>query len=205
MSDGTTGRRTKVVRVIDEYGLDGKGAELEAAWTGEVGERKSLRDIADDFNEAVLEAALKDAGVSPISFKVTGTYESLQEDAEPDATRVRRRLEREGVNPDAVSRDFVTHQAIHTYLTKDRKASIPEGDENAIERKVETIEKLEGRVAAVTESAVAELAAADKLDGDDYAVIIDVRVVCPNCGSGQAVGDLFQRGGCDCSADTTIG
>lgn len=203
MSDGTTGHRTKVARVIDEYGLDGKGAEFEAAWTRESGQRTSLRDLADELNEAALEAALREAGVSTLGFEVTGTYESLQAGSGPDATRARRRLEREGVDPDAIARDFVTHQAIHTYLTKERGASLPEDDGDPVSRRVDTIEKLEGRVTAVTESAVSELASAAELDRDDYDVLVDVRAVCPNCGSDHVVGTLLRNGGCDCTADST--
>jgi len=58
-----TNMNTKVARVIREYDLDGMGANLEAAWTGEAGERTSLRDLADEFNEAVLEAALRESGI----------------------------------------------------------------------------------------------------------------------------------------------
>ena len=47
MSNGTRKRGTKVARLIEKYELSGMGAELEAAWTGESGERTSLRDLAD--------------------------------------------------------------------------------------------------------------------------------------------------------------
>ena len=127
--DGTP--RTKVARVIREYGLEGLGARLEEAWTGVSGERRSLRDLAEEFNEAVLEAALRDAGGSPLDFEVSGTYESLQSDSNPEVTRARRRLEREGVAPESLERDFVTHQAIHTYLRNERDATLPEHDADA--------------------------------------------------------------------------
>ena len=47
MTTEASGKNTKVARVIREYGLDGMGAKLEAEWTGEAGERTSLRDLAD--------------------------------------------------------------------------------------------------------------------------------------------------------------
>lgn len=202
MSQSNEGRRTKVARVIDEYGLTGMGARLEAAWTGdsgESGERTSLRDLADEFNEAVLEAALRDAGGAPLEFEVSGTYETLSSGTEADATRARRRLEREGVDAEAVESDFVTHQAVHTYLKRDRDASLPADDGDRRERKVESIEKLQGRLAAVTESALSSLAAADELDQDDYDVLVNVRAVCPECGADRPVSELLREGGCGCS------
>ncbi|GAB6878168.1 hypothetical protein JCM17823_04420 [Halorubrum gandharaense] len=190
-----------MARVIDEYELDGLGDRLEALWTGEPGERTSLRDLADEFNEAVLEAAIREAGGSPLEFEVSGTYEMLSSGSGPDATRARRRLEREGIDVDTLESDFVTHQAVHTYLTKHRDASLPEDDSSRVERKIETIEKLQGRVTAVTESAVESLAAGEELDRGDYDVLVDVRTVCPACGADRPVGELLRMGGCDCTAE----
>jgi hypothetical protein len=201
MTTAASGANTKVARVIRAYDLDGMGANLEAAWTGASGERTSLRDLADEFNEAVLRAALGEAGVSSLSVDVSSTYEAVRGDSGSSATRARRRLEREGVDVDAVTDDFVTHQAIHTYLTQEREASLPDASADIAERKVETVEKLQGRVSAVAESALTALANADELDRADYDVLVDVRAVCPNCGTDAPVGELIRRGGCGCTSD----
>lgn len=186
--------------MIDAYDLTGMGDRLEAAWTGRTGERTSLRDLATEFNEAVLEAALREAGSTPLEFEVTGTYETLSEGTDPDATRARRRLEREGVDVDALESDFVTHQAVHTYLRRDREASLPEDERSRREQRIESIEKLQGRLTAVTESAIASLAAAEELDRDEYNVLVDVRAVCSACGADRSVTELVREGGCDCSS-----
>lgn len=199
MTQSNSGRRTKVARVIDEYELTGMGARLEAAWTGEAGERTSLRDLADEFNEAVLEAALRDAGGAPLAFEVSGTYETLSSGKGADATRARRRLEREGVDAGVVESDFVTHQAVHTYLTRDRDVSLPADEGDRSEQKIESIEKLQGRLTAVTESALSSLATADDLDRDDYDVLVNVRAVCPDCGADRPVSELLREGGCGCA------
>jgi len=199
MTTEASGKNTKVARVIREYGLDGMGANLEAEWTGEAGERTSLRDLADKFNEAVLEAALREASISSLNVDVPSTYEALRGESGASVTRARRRLEREGVDADELTEDFVTHQAIHTYLTQERKVSLPSGDDDMAERKVEIIEKLQGRVSAVAMSAISSLANSDELDRSDYDVLVDVRAVCPSCGSDTPVGDLIRRGGCSCT------
>jgi hypothetical protein len=144
----------KVARIIQKYDLDGMGASLEAAWTGEAGERTSLRDLADEFNEAVLEAAVREESVSLFNIDVSSTYAALRGDSDSSVTRPRRRLEREGVDIDELTGDFVTHQAIHTYLTQEREASLPAADDDMVDRKAETIEKLQGRTSAVAESAI---------------------------------------------------
>ncbi|QZP39756.1 rod-determining factor RdfA [Halobaculum magnesiiphilum] len=199
MSNGTNSRRTKVARVIDKYELTEMGDQLEAEWTGQHGERTSLRDLADEFNEAVLAAALRRTGESPMEYEISGTYQTLTSDSSTDATRARRRLEREGIDVDAVTSDFVTHQAIHTFLKQDREASLPADNTDLPERKIESIEKLQGRLAAVTESAIGSLASSNDLDRDDYDVLVDVRTVCPDCGSDLPVGELLRDGGCECT------
>jgi len=193
---------TKVARVIQAYDLDGMGANLEAAWTGETGERTSLRDLADEFNQAVLESALSQADVSPLTVDVPSIYEALNSKSNSSANRASRRLEREGVNIDNVIDDFVTHQAIHTYLTKEREARLPSEPENLAERNVETIEKLQGRVSAVAESAISSLANAGELDKNTYDVLVDVHAVCPDCGADIRIGELFRQGGCGCLTES---
>ncbi|RDZ92160.1 hypothetical protein DEQ92_22615, partial [Haloferax sp. Atlit-6N] len=77
MSNTTDNRpSSKVARLISEYGLDGLGDELEARWTGDGVERTSLRDLADYFNERLLEQALIDAGMSALESDVSSTYEN---------------------------------------------------------------------------------------------------------------------------------
>lgn len=199
--NGEDGPNTKVGRVIEAYDLDGIGARLEAAWTGEAGERTSLRDLADEFNEAVLAAAVRETAGSSLDVEASSTYEALRNGTGSEATRARRRLERKGVDADELTADFVTHQAVHTYLTEDRGASLPADEADRAERKIETIEKLQGRLSAVTESAISSLASADELDRDGYDVLVDVRGVCPRCGADAPVIDLIRRGGCGCAGE----
>lgn len=201
MTESTRSRNTKVARIIDKYDLSGMGAELEASWTGESGDRTGLRDLADELNQRVLAEALRDAGVSALDFEVTGTYEALRHGSGSEATRARRRLEREGIDVDEITADFVSHQAVHTYLTKEREATLPDRDENAVERKVETIDKLNSRVAVVTDTAIDTILPDEELERVDYEVLVDVRVVCSKCGSEHSVEELLRQGGCDCGND----
>ncbi|MGZ0746291.1 rod-determining factor RdfA [Haloparvum sp. AD34] len=202
MSGDGSRPNSKVARVIEEYELEGYGAELEAAWTGEAGDRTSLRDLADEFNRRVLDAAIRQSGGAPVSTDVQSTYRTLASDDVPQADRMRKRrdLEREGVDVDAVLDDFVTHQAIHTYLTDYREASLPERSADVLDRKAETLERLQGRTTAVTESTLETLTEADEVTDREYELFVDVRVVCGDCGTDYSIGDLLRQGGCDCDA-----
>ena len=46
--------------------------------------------------------------------------------------------------------------------------------------------------------AVEELANAGLVTDRDYDVVVDLRVVCNDCGRDYTVADLFEQGGCDC-------
>lgn len=200
MTDTDSRPNSKVARVIEAYDLDGMGERLEAQWTGADGERTSLRDLADLFNRAVLAAAMREAGRSAVESDVASAYATLTDDdtVRADRMRKRRELDRDGVDVDAVLDDFVTHQAIHTYLTDYREAELPDRSAGRVDRKIDTLERLQGRTAAVAESTVENLVAAGELSNHDYELIVDVRAVCPDCGTDYAVGDLLREGGCDC-------
>ncbi len=198
---GTNGRRqTKVERVIDAYDLEGLGDRLEREWVGEGTERTSLRDLATEFNVEVLRAALSAAGESTIESDVESTYHTLSDDDVPrsDEIRKRRELERAGLEVEDVLSDFVTHQAIHTYLTKVREAELTKDEGDRIERKKETIQRLASRTQVVTDSTLEELSRAELLSDREYETFVNVRAVCNNCGTDYTIDELISQGGCDC-------
>lgn len=203
MTAESGGVNTKVARVIEAYDLDGMGANLEAAWTGKAGTRTSLRDLANEFNEAVLEAALREASISVVSVDVSSTYNALQSESGSEANRARRRLERQEIDIDELTKDFVTHQAIHTYLTQEREASLPAADGDLADKKLETIEKLQGRLSVVVESALSSLTNAGELDRDDYDILVDIRAICPSCGTDMPVAELIRHGSCTTDSGST--
>jgi hypothetical protein len=202
-SESTPGPRGKVERVIETYGLEGLGDELERRWTGAAGERESLRSLADRFNRAVLRSALDEAGTSPLDGEVENTYRLLRDDdVSPGMrTEVRRQLEREGLDLDEVESDFVSHQAVHTYLRDHRGAELETEDQSRVEKEAQTIRRLQGRVSVVTESGLSRLSSAGDVTIGDFDVLTDVQVYCGDCGSQYEAVELIERGGCDCDPD----
>src|SRR6056297_4360420 len=146
---------SKVRRVIEEYDLEGFGAELEGRWTGAYESRSSLRELADRFNRRVLEVAMERVGLSPLESEVQSKYEALTGDDVSSGVQIqaRRDLERQGVDIDAVESDFVTHQAMHTYLTKYRGAELPSKSEtDQLSKARDTMQRLRSRTVAVIEN-----------------------------------------------------
>jgi hypothetical protein len=191
-------QQSKVARVIETYDLDDLGAEVEAAWTDPTGDRTSLRDLADWFNQNVLAAALDMETASQTEQEVQRLYEELTSDAAGDTVAARRELERYGIDVDTVTANFVTHQTIYTYLTEVRNATLPADDGDRTEQRIETIEKLQGRLHSVVGSTLTTLANGDELDHDEYEVLIDMQLLCPHCGATTPLKELLRTGGCSC-------
>ena len=196
----TRGRKSKVARVLDEYDLEGLGAELERRWTASE-DRWSLRDLARFLNQRILETALEAANVQTVDGEVENIYRLLTDDevSGADETRIRRRLERDGVDVDALETDFVTYQAIRTYLQKHRDAEYTPDETDPIEREVSNVEQLRGRLVSVTEGKLDQLRNAEEIDLGEFRLLVDIQVVCEDCNSQFEVVELLERGGCDCS------
>ena len=194
------GRRSKVARLIDEYDLQSLGAKLEQQWTAEE-DRKSLRELARDFNWQLLKQALEKANVQYLDGEIENTYRLLTDDevSSAESTRVKRRLERDGVDIDALENDFITYQAIRSYLKDYRGAEYTPDETDPLEREATNIQKLRGRMAAVTEGKLKQLRASDELTLGEFQPLADIQVVCEDCNTQFDVLDLLNRGGCNCT------
>jgi hypothetical protein len=194
------GRRSKVARLLDEYDLPGLGAELEQLWTAEE-DRKSLRELARHFNRQLLEEALDEANVQYLDGELGNNYRLLTDDevSSAESTRVNRRLERDGVDVDALENDFVTYQAIRNYLKDYRGAEYTPTETDPLEREATNVQKLRGRMATVTEGKLGQLRASDELTLGEFRTLADIRVICEDCNTQFDVLDLLNRGGCNCT------
>ncbi|MCU4801174.1 hypothetical protein OB920_12405 [Halobacteria archaeon HArc-gm2] len=205
--NGSTGgaTQTKVGRLIEGYDLGPEyGGELEAAWTDDGTERKSLRDLAEEFNRRLLAAAMSDAGMSTLDGEVDNIFRLLTAEDVTSGTRTeaRSRLERNGIDVEQLERDFVTYQAIRSYLQNERGAEY-EGasDEDRLERTADSIERLSSRLSSVCETNLNQLRETDRITLDEFRLFVTVDVLCEKCGSQYTVAELLERGGCDCDDD----
>jgi predicted transcriptional regulator len=196
--------RSKVGRIIEKYDLSDMGEELEARWTGEGGERSSLRDLASDLNGLILKTAANEAGMTPLDSVVQNWYEGLTDDdvSRGVETQVRKHLDRHGVDVEEVLGDFVTHQAVHTYLTKYRGAELQSMSRSeSLSKNLETIQRLKNRTQAVTQNSLDRLKQVDHLETGKLQVIVDINVTCSECGRHYDVSTLLDEGRCECGGD----
>ena len=194
------GRRSKVARLIDEYDLQGLGAELEQSWTAEEN-RKSLRELASYFNRQLLQRTLDEANVHCLDGELENTYRLLTDDeiSSAESTRVERRLERDGVGVDKLKSDFVTYQAIRSYLKNHRGAEYTPAETDPLEREATNVQKLRGRTVSVTEGKLEQFRDNDELTLGEFRTLVDIRVVCEDCNTQFDILELLDRGGCNCT------
>lgn len=194
----------KVGRLIEKYDLQGLGDELERRWTAEGDERASLRDLADMFNRRLLEQAMREAGTTSIGSEVDNLYRLLTSDDVTSGVRTRaeNRLQREGLDVEQLQKDFVSYQAIRTYLKKYRGASYdPPSDRDQIEKDGESIQRLRSRLTTVTEEKLERLRDTERITLGDFRLFTEIDVLCEECGSQYPVSELLDRGGCDCDQE----
>lgn len=201
--DANGGGRSKVERLVAAYGLEGMCDRLADRWTGSSGSRTSLRDLADEFNRAVLRSAMCRADRNPTEHAVADAYETLTDDdaSEGRKAEVRNDLARAGVDVDALAEDFVSHQAVHTYLTEIRGVRPPESVTDPVDTDVETLQRLVGRTTTVAEGTLTRHRDAARISLGQFDVFLDVRVICHDCGADRDAVSLLRDGGCACEPD----
>jgi len=194
------GRQCKVERVIEAYDLDGMEEDLATRWTADGEAGRSTRELADYLNRAVLEAAMREAGMRPLDGEAANTYRLLtDEDVSAGAeTQTRRTLEREGVNVESVLDDFVSHQTVYVHLTEHAGVEYEESGPDPVESVRETVGRLRSRTEAVTASSVERLRDAGHVDIGGVDALVDLRVRCTACGATHDVDDLLAGEGCGC-------
>ena len=192
----------KVARLIDTHDLDGLGAELEAKWTAPDDQRLSLRDLAELFNKRLLEAVMDEAEVPVLEYDLDSLYHDLTADEVSAGVRTdaRNRLERHGVDVERLDRSFVSYQAIRSYLTDWRGAEYETlGDDEKIQRDLESIQRLVNRTRTVTVDRIETLRDTDRIDAEAFEVVLSLQVLCQACGQQYSIDEFLEGGGCDCA------
>ena len=170
-------------------------------------EGASLRDLEAYHNRAVLEAAMNEAGMETLEGEVENLYRLLTDDDVSVGTRVeaRSRLERNGVDPDAVTDDFVSYQTVRTHLNDcldvdtERTARIDRTDAKNV------VFKLLSRTESITARTIDRLRTGGHLTIGTPEVTLSLRVACTDCGEEYTFARLVDRGRCSCREDGRTG
>lgn len=195
-TDSGRGRRGKVDRLIDEYSLD-IGDHLIDAWTRRQ-DRRSLRDLAAEFNRELLRERLDRRGVSSVGMDVETVYQHLRgEEGSGPRTRIHRQLEREGVDVSSLREEFVSHTAIRTFF-RNRGVTRSGEDTDQVAAEATHVQQLQNRTAVVTEDKLESLRSTGRVDIGEFRVLVDVQVFCEECERQFDINELLEARRCSC-------
>lgn len=202
MSETESSSRSKVARLIDKYDLREFGDWIEDSWTNEGENRWSLRELTDEFNKRILTEKFERVDEYVNDVEIEHTYDILTDEDISAGNRVEKRneLEQLGIDMDELETEFVTHQALYTYLTKIRGAEYERNidTDEAIQRNIDTLRRLQSRTITVTKDTVDRMCDADRDIDEKYDIAVDVTVSCYLCGKYFSAVELVEMGGCPC-------
>ena len=203
----------KVGRVSRETGLHLINEELVGRWGGEHSETMSVRELADYFNEQVLQKILSESDTRFIGAEASDFYSTLSsdpEEGEPDdgVTKADRdnlvsELEDAGFDVDKILTNyFLSYQSIYSHLTDCLEVSAPssKSKQTSLNDDKDTVRRVQSRAVDVGQTYVSRHT--EGLSGGDpedrFEVRSSVTVRCNECGYKKPVVRFLSDGGCYC-------
>lgn len=197
--------RYKVATVAAKYEITTVEDELAELWARE-DDPVSLRDLATYFNKRILEAAMETAQMNLLKGEVENTYQLLTDDSVSSGvyTETVTRLEQNGIDVDQLESDFVSYQAVRTYLRNARDVERNQStDDERIETVAESVTQLQNRTTTVTAEKLAQLDRTDRIDLGEFRVFLDMRIFCEDCETQYEISEILDRKGCQCDGSTS--
>lgn len=195
----------KVTSVASRWNFEDVHDELERRWSTE---GASVRDLTDEFNRRVLRAGFEESDRTPIDGEIDNLYRVLTDD-DVDAgsrTQARERMRHSGIPIEEIEKQFISHQTLYRHLRDCLAVSRESGNGTngeRIEEWRERIRALQGRTATVADRGVEQLNAHGAVDIGSFDVIVDINVICNDCGRFYEFDDLLEGGTCECEGTDT--
>jgi hypothetical protein len=199
----------KVGRASGKYAIDNMNEKLHSR---RMNQGMSLRDLADYFNQQVLNRAIERTGadladvaygaVSPDD-AVARVYESLTSEtisADREA-RVRTRLEQRGVDVNDIESDWVTHPTMRSHLNECLGIETSRSSEIGREDSRDTIEWARTRCTKIVHQTVSRLISAGVVTVSDHHVSVSINISCSDCGQTYRLSELLTEQSCSCYDD----
>lgn len=187
----------KVGRITTEYELPNVNPRLVEGWQSGT----SVRKLTEELNKDIIKTELNAANLGQIEWSRSPVYEALHTDELSDAEEIeiRRELNRAGVHAEQLSSDLVSHQTVYRHFTQCLNVS-KDDDQTPAERRAkvkDTVYALQQRTEIVTESTIETLQSAGITDLGEIEVLVDLQVVCGDCGHSMDFETAISKG-CNC-------
>ena len=188
----------KIARVADDYNI----SEIDAKLIERREQGDSLRDLATYLNKQILSESLN-TGTREVVGDADSIYEVLRGNDVNRSRQVelRSKLDRNGIDIEAVERDFVSHQTVRNHLHDCKAIDTGRKSTVDIDGAEKTIEWAQARSEGVIEQTLERLRNAGNVADTPTEVTLSVRVGCSACGRTYRIGDFLEQQGCDCQTD----
>jgi hypothetical protein len=188
----------KLSRKRDSYDIHMDDSTLVTEWQNGT----SVRSLTRSFNETLIEARGDAVDVTRTEWSRLPIYDILKTDAleRSRAIEVQQELERAGVDPETLEDELISHQAMYRHLTSclDATASDDSTPDERRKKARDTVYALQQRTTVVTESTVETLQNNGITDIGDPDVLVDVQVICRDCGRSMDFETVLGEG-CSCN------
>lgn len=189
----------KIDRTATKYDLSDIDAELTHRHQHQ---GASLRELETYVNERILQSVLRGTDIVLLD-GADSVYQVLTDEnaSEGQRAELRRRLANAGIDVEAVERDFVTYGTVRKHLREG--IGLDTGTDSSLDTAAASsrIQRLQSRSTAVIGETLDQLRRAETLSTGDLDVVVSARVTCEQCGDSYRVGQLIERGRCDCGGE----
>lgn len=191
--------RCKVGRTDKKYELSNIDSRLADDWQSGT----SIRRLTEELNKNIIKSELSATNVSQVEWSQTPVYEAIYTDELNDAEEIeiRRELERAGIDIEQLSSDLVSHQTVYRHLTQclDTSKGDNQTPDERRDKAKDTVYALQQRTEIVTETTIDQLQSAGVTNLGDVEVLVDLQVVCNDCGLSMDFESAISEG-CNCNS-----
>lgn len=199
MTSQRNGCGCKVGRVSRVYELPKEDTQLVEKWQSGT----SVRQLTEEINKDIVRSKLETANVGQIKLSQSPVYKALHtnELSKAEEIKIRRELDHAGIDVEKLSSDLVSHQTVYRHLKQCLDVSKGE-DQTPNERREkakDTVYALQQRTEIVTESTIHMLQTADITNLGNIEVVVDLQIVCDDCGRSMDFESAISQG-CKCDS-----
>lgn len=197
-----TDEKCKIEYVSDRYDLDqfesrydSIDEHLLARWTGDGRVKpEGYRTLTEWFNKRLLKLTYEKHGRETMGTRIESDYEALVGDDDLLREEVMDDLRADGIDPDGLTRDFVSWSTMRQHLTEclDGEKTIRESTSDWERQSVAYAKNI---TRSKVSDALSSLDSDGKLAGGDHAEItVQVLLQCPDCQTRIPFEDAIDRG-----------
>lgn len=192
----------KLGTVSEKYDVRELSERIGQKWLADDSDT-SLRQLATEFNTAILRNAIEASGHRPLSGEVENILRLLQDETVSSDNRVatERKLEKWGVDPEAITDDFVSYQTVNRHIKQcldmERTDSEPSAE---LDRKkaAQRIQALQNRTELVTRKTLRRFQTDAEESFADLNVVVNMEIYCGECGVTKTLSEFLEGAGCNC-------